>query len=197
MHLLNQIHWRPEIGDPSVIGWITVVAYFVTAAVSACATFRTESNQHRAFWRALAIFLLLLGINKQLDLQSLITEIGRVFAKNGGWYQDRRDIQMIFVAILFIITLITAGLTVWKLRKNFRSLLLPGVGLMLLVGFVAIRALSFHHVDRFLRYTIDNVRMNWLLELGGIGVLLLSGLMQCVGKRWVDRGSTEHMVNSE
>ena len=43
---------------------------------------------------------------------------------------------------------------------------------VLLVSFVLIRAASFHHVDLLLR--AGPVRLNWVLELGGIGLIALT-----------------------
>jgi hypothetical protein len=37
-----------------------------------------------------------------------------------------------------------------------------------------IRAASFHHIDRFIGSTILGFRWNWLLEMGGITVVLLA-----------------------
>ena len=51
-------------------------------------------------WFGLSILLLVLGINKQLDLQTLLTALGREIAQENGLYESRREIQLIFV-ILF------------------------------------------------------------------------------------------------
>lgn len=176
----HHINWRPVIGDPSIMGWVTVVAYVVAAGIALHASVNNYRKHHRTFWIGCSGILLLLGINKQLDLQSLLTDIGRVFAKNQGWYQERREVQAVFVVALFIATLIVMMLIGWKLRKEFIALLFPVSGLILLAGFILIRAVSFHHVDQILKSTIVTIRMNWLLELGGIAILMVSGLMHSV-----------------
>jgi hypothetical protein len=38
-----------------------------------------------------------LGINKQLDLQTALTEFGRVLADNQGWYDKRQVVQVWFI----------------------------------------------------------------------------------------------------
>ena len=38
----------------------------------------------------------------------------------------------------------------------------------MVMGFVVIRAASFHHVDAFLASRLGGLRWNWILELGGI-----------------------------
>ena len=81
--------WRPGIGDPTIGGWITVALYFI-ACVSCRRTMVTvlsprSSEQFDGFiWRGIAIMFFLLGINKQLDLQSAFTEIGRMIAASEG-----------------------------------------------------------------------------------------------------------------
>jgi hypothetical protein len=43
--------------------------------------------------------------------------------------------------------------------------------MFLLLTFIVVRAISFHHVDVFLKSGIAGLRMNWLLELGGISLV--------------------------
>src|SRR3954468_15751872 len=77
--------WRPGIGDPTLLGWTTVVAYF--AAALACGrTAAAKGGRPTPFWSLLSLLLVFLGFNKQLDLQSVLTEIGRRLAREQGWY---------------------------------------------------------------------------------------------------------------
>jgi hypothetical protein len=45
----------------------------------------------------MAIGLGALGVNKQLDLQSALTELGRILATDGGWYDSRHRVQRVFI----------------------------------------------------------------------------------------------------
>src|SRR5215471_20103805 len=47
-------------------------------------------------------------------------------------------------------------------------------GTTLVTGYVLIRAASFHHVDRFIGRTILGFRWNWILEMGGIALVLFA-----------------------
>jgi len=48
------------------------------------------------------------------------------------------------------------------------------LGATFLIAFVLIRAASFHHIDRLITSSIFGFRWNWILEMGGIIVVLLA-----------------------
>ena len=100
MFSLQQIHWRPVPGDPSLAGWITFIAYFVAAAAALYVYKHKSDCNSRRFWFWLTLLLLFLGINKQLDLQTLLTDVGRVISRDEGWYTERRTVQLCFVIAL-------------------------------------------------------------------------------------------------
>ncbi|OQK17041.1 hypothetical protein AU255_03850 [Methyloprofundus sedimenti] len=88
------INWQPQIGDPTAMGWITVALYFFMALVafkvivSVPVLFSAETAvKQKWFWSLVTLILLILGINKQLDLQSLFTAIGKYYAHRDGWYE--------------------------------------------------------------------------------------------------------------
>jgi len=106
-------HWRPGIGDPTFMGWLTVVAYFT--AVPLCwmagrsdqrAHPQSGYSSHPRVWFALAILLTLLGFNKQLDLQTWFTLSLKSVAKAQDWYEERRAFQALFIVGIAIIGII-------------------------------------------------------------------------------------------
>jgi hypothetical protein len=130
-----------------------------------------EAVRMSALWKALAVGLLLLGINKQLDLQTALTEFGRILAAKQGWYERRQRVQLDF-----IIGVVAVGVwLIWSVLllagRNLPRLGLALVGVVFLCCFVAIRASSFHHVDRLLGANLDGLKINWLMELGGIALV--------------------------
>jgi len=170
---LYHFNWKPGIGDPTIGGWVTVVLYFL-AVFSCWATARNPAIKEKRIWAAVSILFLGLGINKQLDLQSALTEVGRVFALEQGWYGQRQLVQLvfiIFVAIVCVCGVVT--LLIWARRTPFPTWVAL-LGTTLVIGFVLIRAASFHHIDRFIGSTILGFRWNWILEMGGISVVLLA-----------------------
>jgi len=170
--------WHPGIGDPTFMGWFTVVVYGLACWLCLQCALRLRPQ---VFWWTVTLALLALGINKQLDLQTWVTEMGRDMAQHDGWYGRRHDIQ-----IAFIIGVTGAGAAVacllgWALQGYWRRYLRVWSGLVLLLTFIVVRAASFHHVDQFLMADIGGLRMNWVFELGGLA-LIASGAWRA-GKR--------------
>ncbi len=157
--------WEAGIGDPTVVGWITVVAYGVSAALSLRCARRTAIGLEHWFWVGAAVALILLGFNKQLDLQTLVTQIGRDMAMRGGWYGERRVAQAAFVSALAVAGLVALVWLLWLVRRLPRATQAAGVGLVLLVVFIVIRGASFHHIDQMVGSSFEGIRFNWILEL--------------------------------
>lgn len=167
--------WHLGIGDPTPIGWLTVIAYFLAAwvcwTVFVAARSSQDTRSTARFWLLLALALGALGTNKQLDLQSALTEIGRVLAHLGGWYEPRHEIQIFFIVAVGVSGALALAVLSWLSWPLSASQALALSGLTFLLGFVLIRASSFHHVDVFLSQTALGLRWNWILELSGIGLV--------------------------
>ena len=174
--------WRPGIGDPTVVGWLTVVAYLAAALGCGRAAWREPGPAGRGrsrpstFWLGLSAMMILLGINKQLDLQSLFTSIGRRVLAEGGLYRERRHYQALFIGGVAVSCVASLGLSLWLGRRSLRHRWLAMVGIAMVMGFVVIRAASFHHVDAFLASRLGGLRWNWIIELGGILIVAFAAL---------------------
>ena len=167
-------HWHAGIGDPTVFGWVTVLAYLVAAW--RCVVKVDESKQlggSYQIWLYFAATLLFLGVNKQLDLQSWLTDAVRESAKAHGWYEDRRPVQALFIALLgfgMLIALISLRLF---LANSWRHYKLTWAGIILLCTFILMRAASFHHFDILINRDILGLKINVILELGAIVLIVL------------------------
>jgi hypothetical protein len=176
---LNSFDWTPSIGDPTFIGWLTVLLYFV-ASISCWRSGgeverrgRDQLNEPRA-WRFMSMLFLFLGVNKQLDLQSALTEFGRAVARYQDWYAERQSIQIYFIGLVALACLMMAvTLLIWMRRAPMPTWLAL-LGTIMVLGYVLIRAASFHHIDRFIGETILGLRWNWVIEIGGITLVLAS-----------------------
>lgn len=172
--IIENGQWQPGIGDPTLMGWVTVVAYLVAAFL--CGNSSLKNKRDHWFWMTLSAILLLLGINKQLDLQSWLTVVGRQMAIEQGWYQERRQFQFDF--ILGLIAFSFAGLMflIQAMGKSWKRVRLALLGLIFLLSFIVIRATSFHHIDTLLGWEFAGFRFNWLFELGGISCIAIAAI---------------------
>jgi MFS family permease len=174
--------WRPGIGDPTVVGWLTVVAYLVAAVCCGRAAWRepTPGGRRRSrpaiFWLSLSAMMVLLGLNKQLDLQSFFTFVGRRVLTTNGWYQGRRHLQAIFIGGIAAACLVLLGISLWFARRSLRHRWLALIGMASVMGFVVIRAASFHHVDALLASRLGGMKWNWIIELGGVLIVAVGAL---------------------
>lgn len=167
-------NWSPGIGDPTAGGWVTVVLYAWAAwfAVRVLQGERSRrgvlSNNEKIVWRILVMGLIALGINKQLDLQTALTEIGRLLAHDQGWYDSRRQVQEAFIAAVIILGLaLLAAMAIWVWEAPAPTLL-ACAGASGLMVFIVIRATSFHRVDELLGFRLAGLPLNWVLEMGSL-----------------------------
>jgi len=120
------------------------------------------------FWLILAVVFSILGINKQLDLQSALTEGARIITMHLGLYEGRWTLQLGFMALVAVCGIVAVTGIMKLARGHMVELRLALIGATFVVCFVIIRAVSFHHIDRLIDSDILDFRMNWILELGGI-----------------------------
>jgi hypothetical protein len=173
-------NWSPGIGDPTVVGWLTVVLYLSTS-LSCWISARKIGSQgvrgsikERRAWQSISALFLALGINKQLDLQTALTEAGRVLAQAQGWYAQRAVVQLDFIIFVAVTCLIAAIVMVILVRQSPIPTWFALIGTTMVLCFVLIRAASFHHVDRFIGSKILGLNWNWVLEISGIGLVLIA-----------------------
>jgi hypothetical protein len=173
--------WLPGIGDPTVMGWITVVFYFIAAGLSwrRFRGLRPEAlpeRRERWFWLGLALFLVVLGVNKQLDLQTWFTLAARRRIIDAGLYEYRRAFQMLFIGLLLAGAVAGFAGLLWSVRGRFERVRVALVGALFIGIFVIVRAASFHHVDQWLGWRLAGFKLNWILELGGILCVIFGAL---------------------
>ena len=158
------------------MGWATVVAYGATAVLCFVAFNPLPRDGKRTFGLIVTAILAFLMVNKQLDLQSAMTAFGRCLSQSQGWYDERQVVQFLFIIGLLVASAILAVVPFWGMRRQIRSVWLAMLGLVFLLLFVAVRAVGFHHFDALIGFEVHNVRMNWVLELGGIAMIAANAI---------------------
>lgn len=175
MEVVWDVRWRPGIGDPTVLGWVTAALLLVSGVLCAAAGRRVlrgsggSAHAHRIWWGTAAL-LLVLAANKQLDLQSLVTDVGRIAARGLGWQEHRRTLQGAFWAAGAGLTLAAVAWAAGPVRRSARehSLLLAGLGATL--AFAIVRAAAIEHVGTDVEAALDAAGVLRAAEIGGPAV---------------------------
>lgn len=173
------------IGDPTFLGWLTVVVYLLAAGLCWWCGQRVgrifgqeQERQHQFIWYGLAVGLFGLGLNKQLDLQSGLTAVLRQVAISQGWYEAGQQLQIITVSLFIIMAIsVLISLAIF-LRRVWRQYWLLLFGLLFLARFILVRVASFWGVPllRLSQFT-GGIEINWLLEVLGVAVIGLAALV--------------------
>lgn len=184
-HILTDTHFHLEIGDPTILGWLTVGLYLLAALLCGYTAWRaggvfpgTNHRAHRLIWAALAVVLLFLAVNKQLDLQSWLSAVGRAAVYESGWYEQRDTLQMVLILVFVAGSLGILFAAGWLVRRAWRQYWMLLLGSVFLVRFIMVRAASFWGITlpELSRFT-GGIRVNTWLELTGAGVISLAAFL--------------------
>jgi hypothetical protein len=168
-----------EIGDPSFIGWFTSAGYLL-AAIFAVRAYHLHRSAYSAadlqrriaiWWLGVAVLLIMLGLNKELDLlQKLVREWGRILVVHQGWYDQRRTIQGAFLLVLLLLCTCGAAAAQRYFHRVWPRIARSAVGVTLILSYALLRAMQFNvsaaPVPRLL------ASLAWVLETGGVLVVL-------------------------
>jgi hypothetical protein len=165
--------------DPTISGWL-IEAIYVLISISCWRlayklglSHARESREHRV-WQTIAILFVALCISKQLGLETALTEAGRNLALSEGWYKQRQVVQLALIVLVTLSGIIAGIILLTWARIGPLSTLLALMGATFVVAYLMLRAISFHPVDQFISGQVLGLRWNWILQTGGIGVVLMA-----------------------
>jgi xanthosine utilization system XapX-like protein len=168
--------WQSSIAHADMADWVTVVAYLFAAVLSAraarCAWLRREPRD-RVFWNITASLLIFLGINELLDLQTLLTMVGRAHAIANGWYPEHRRIQYLFIIGLSATAMLVGIAMILLTMRTHPAVRIALLGLVFIGLFVLLRAASFHHLDDLLGSGASE--FNWGSVQEMVGIFIVAG----------------------
>lgn len=171
--------YRDSISLADAADWITVAAYLAAGMATwraARSAQRRRRGREHALWSIIAVLMVFFAVNELLDLQTVLTAIGKAWAKAGGWYEQRRVYQMEFVVALAAGAVVAGGLMLWLARGTHRSILVALCGMVFIGAFVLLRAVSFHHVDMLLGSGAASFNWGSIQEMAGIIIVAIAGL---------------------
>lgn len=162
------------IGDPTFVGWITVAIYLV--ATFRCAYIAVASKRMGGsyqFWLYLALFLLCLAINKQLDLQTLFEQNMKAMAQEHGWYEQKVMMQQVFIVMLgfgMLVALMSFRLFITNTWRNYA---LTWMGVVMLCVFILVRAAAFNRIELVINREFLGVSLNALMEISAVLLIIM------------------------
>jgi uncharacterized membrane protein len=172
--------WFFGIHDPTLTGWLCVVAYLIalTASIALCRQLPHAYRQDvRAFWGAITLVLAMLGINKQLDIQTLMLQTIRkteFWANNGTIYLE---ILVTFFALIGV-----GAFIVFFLRFRFSDweTCLVMIAIASLLGMLLLNLLPIRPINKLLMWHVFgkdqgffNCHLKEFFEIGFISVVAI------------------------
>ena len=184
LRIISSVPLELHPGDPTLLGWLTV-AFYLGAAAGCLATalfarriFKDgQARVHQLIWLGLAAFLVFLGINKQLDLQSWFTAVVKAIAWEQGWYEAGQRAQVLFLAGFGLVGVTAVAILGWLVRRSWRHYAFVFLGLLVILRFIAVRMATFYAIPlpELSQFT-GGFRINGALELIGTAVITLTAL---------------------
>ena len=173
--LLALDRWTWGFNDPTVMGWTLTGTYFL-AAVAAWRAGSTGSSRERTAWGLLALALVILGLNKQLDLQNLLRDRARELYLEQGWYGSRH--LLMGLALTGVLLALAGGALVLRrglpgLTRPLRRALFLFLGL---AGVILLRFLPIPALSGLLGYTLlESQSEVWHFHVVEVAELALLG----------------------
>ncbi|MEQ8162489.1 MAG: hypothetical protein ABRQ34_03120 [Smithellaceae bacterium] len=175
--------WLARSGDVCLSSLINTILYAVSIAAAAyhwrmLQRFKKPAAK-QGFWLLVIFILSIFGINKQLDFQVLLVEIGRPIALKSGWYESRRIVQAVFAFVLTGIAGLFAVMMLFLIRRHWRNNILALLGLLILCFYGIMEAISQSHVGCSLElYEQWSFRLTDVIEMTGILFILANTLIR-------------------
>jgi len=145
--------------------------YFAVAWTTNRASIGFDRSE-RVLWTAIPIMLALLGINKLFE--GAVTNVGRMIAIDQGWYAHRRVFQIWLIAGVLAICSIGAIVLLLVARQASLSTRLALSATIMLLALGLTRDVSLHQIDHLIGERAVGLKLNWLLDVGGLGLVLFA-----------------------
>jgi hypothetical protein len=186
-----------DAGHLTALGWTMFGFYLVAALLSfrAAASARSQSSAVRnqqsvvngqwssssgRVWLWLGVVLAVLGLNKPLDLQTWIIQLGRRIAGAEHLTAYRTELYVLFFLGFMLAIIALFAVVARRLREPIgrfvRQFPLAAVGCVLVCAYIVIRAADIDRVDLMLGFDLERIPFLWLLEAGGLLLVIVQAL---------------------
>ena len=150
-----------------------VAAYIVVAALACLTGLREQSVQRTrhatellpVFWFLTSALFISMAIAHAGELGGAAADYARSGAYADGWYESRRSIQVVVVAVVAVLWALATLVALWRIPERRRRYLPMTIATTTLMCFSVIRLVSLHHVDTLLyRRSIEGLRIGVIVE---------------------------------
>lgn len=170
------IQWRGE--DPTALAWGCALAYILAGVFCIWVGRRNRSGQRQpaadaSLWVMLGAVLVLLGVNKEADLQTFVVHLGRAGAHFFGVYPYKNYIGAAF----FVVVTLGCVVGLWRWRRRLQAF--AGAHPVVIAGLALI---GVYTLTRFA--TIVHLGPQWFIGLKQMPAFLaveLSGNLLILG----------------
>jgi len=169
--------WIDIWGDPLLSGTIFMVSYGVTAFLIFRAARNAEVKERR-YWRFCGFLFLFQFFNTNLDLHALVWTTGRCLAHAQGWYETRREVQvLVLTGLVLFVTLILLTVLFVFFRNIVRNILLT-LGVTIALGFTLVKGINYHGLEQFYGSQLGPFRVADYIEYSGIIFAFFAALLR-------------------
>lgn len=174
------------MGDPTIAGWTATLLYFVAAWLSAkkWRSCDRKLKQERLAWLILTLMMSLLGLNKQLDLQTTLIHLGRDLYHNLSLYEHKRSIELAAFALTALIVGAALLFCIFLVRRTDRDARLALFGLCVIFVYVLLRAARF---ERLTEGQQSDDSLHAVFEFIGLWVIVWSARTTRPGTQTLNR----------
>jgi len=175
-------YWKDKRGDPTIIGWLITLLYLFASVIAFVLMRRAivinPDIKYKWFWFGAIVLVFLLGINKQLDLQMLMADFARFYAKVSGIFAYRKPYQQKIISLLAASGVSVFAYMIHRLWKAPKRTWVTLIGFCVLFSFPLIRLVSLHNLEAWLYYSVSFIRVVDIIEITGIVIVFTAILKQ-------------------
>src|SRR5579875_3396927 len=172
-----------DAGHLTVLGWGMFALYALATLCSIRArmvSFRQQPPaQAASLWTWLGIILAALGLNKVIDLQTRLIELGRRLASRETLSAHGAQWHLLFFVCILMFFGFFAAVVYWR-RQALKILVgqfpLVLAGCLMIAVYILVRAIAIVRVEQMLGMNWDQIPFLWLLEAGGLLLIISQAL---------------------
>ena len=178
-------------GHLTALGWTMFVLYLAAALLSFRAAKASvhsqpsvvrvqQSSEMGRIWVSLGVILAALGLNKPLNLQTVLIEFGRRMAGGENLSAYRAELHALFFLGFILAFMALVAVVLFRLRAGIarfarrQPLATGGCGLICI--YILLRAASIDRVDQMQGFNMEHIPFLWPLEAGGLVLIIVQAL---------------------